>query len=81
MVSSLRSNARKMAPLIQKQELVQETARVITSKPVQRAVINSFLLVAGAITLLGTAAIATAVFFQNYVPDQIVTRPIHLQYG
>ncbi|GFP54731.1 hypothetical protein ACSS6W_002593 [Trichoderma asperelloides] len=62
-------------------ETFQETARVITSKPVQRAAVNVVLLVSGAVTLLGLAAIATVLFFQNFVPDQFVTTPVHLQYG
>ncbi|KAL7951654.1 hypothetical protein V8C42DRAFT_350138 [Trichoderma barbatum] len=59
----------------------QETARVVTSKPVQRAVVNIVLLVSGAVTLLCLAAVASVLFFQNFVPDQFVTTPIHLQYG
>lgn len=64
-----------------RQETFQETARVFTSKPVQRAAVNVVLLVSGAVTLLGLAAIATVLFFQNFVPDQFVTTPVHLQYG
>ncbi|KAM6479189.1 hypothetical protein HDV62DRAFT_382404 [Trichoderma sp. SZMC 28011] len=63
------------------QETFQETARVVTSKPVQRAVVNVVLLVSGAVTLLCLAAVASVLFFQNFVPDQFVTTPIHLQYG
>lgn len=62
-------------------ETFQETARVVTSKPVQRAVVNVVLLVSGAVTLLCLAAVASVLFFQNFVPDQFVTTPIHLQYG
>ncbi|KAL7938682.1 hypothetical protein V8C35DRAFT_319767 [Trichoderma chlorosporum] len=62
-------------------ETFQDTARVVTSKPVQRAVVNVVLLVSGAATLLCLAAVASVLFFQNFVPDQFVTTPIHLQYG
>ncbi|KAH6605859.1 sh3 domain-containing [Trichoderma cornu-damae] len=62
-------------------ETFQETARVFTSKPVQRAVVNGVLLVSGAVTLLCLAAVASVLFFQNFVPDQFVTTPVHLQYG
>ncbi|KAL7799201.1 tubulin-tyrosine ligase [Trichoderma ceciliae] len=62
-------------------ETFQETARVVTSKPVQRAVVNIVLLVSGAVTLLCLAAIASVLFFRNFVPDQFVTTPVHLQYG
>lgn len=64
-----------------RQETFQETARVVTSKPVQRAVVNLVLLVSGAVTLLCLAAVASVLFFQNFVPDQFVTTPVHLQYG
>jgi hypothetical protein len=64
-----------------RQETFQETARVVTSKPVQRAVVNIVLLVSGAVTLLCLAAVASVLFFQNFVPDQFVTTPVHLQYG
>ncbi|KAF7547802.1 hypothetical protein G7046_g8895 [Stylonectria norvegica] len=63
------------------QETVQETARVVTSKPVQRAVVHTVLFVSSVVTLFCFAAVASALFFQNFVPDQVVTRPVHLQYG
>ncbi|KND90681.1 Seipin [Tolypocladium ophioglossoides CBS 100239] len=62
-------------------DTLEETVRVVTSKPVQRAVVNTALLVSSAVTLFCLAAIATGLFFQNFVPDQFVTTPVHLQYG
>ncbi|KAJ4152707.1 hypothetical protein NW754_004505 [Fusarium falciforme] len=62
-------------------DTLQETARIVTSKPVQRAFVNSVLLVSGAVILLCTAAIASALFFQNFLPHEVVTMPVHLQYG
>ncbi|UNI22685.1 hypothetical protein JDV02_008549 [Purpureocillium takamizusanense] len=62
-------------------DAIEETARVVTSKPVQRAVVNTALLVSGATVLLLSASLATGLFFQNFVPDRFVTTPIHLQYG
>ncbi|EKJ75174.1 hypothetical protein FPSE_04647 [Fusarium pseudograminearum CS3096] len=62
-------------------ETLQETARVVTSKPVQRAVVNTVLLVSTAATLFCTAAIASVLFFQNFLPHEVVTLPVHLQYG
>ncbi|KAM5375735.1 hypothetical protein ACJZ2D_005918 [Fusarium nematophilum] len=62
-------------------ETLQETARVVTSKPVQRAVVNTVLLVSSAATLFCMAAIASALFFQNFLPHEVVTMPVHLQYG
>ncbi|EEU47301.1 uncharacterized protein NECHADRAFT_5671, partial [Fusarium vanettenii 77-13-4] len=55
--------------------------RIVTSKPVQRAFVNSVLLVSGAVILFCTAAIASALFFQNFLPHEVVTMPVHLQYG
>ncbi|KAK7220796.1 hypothetical protein V2G26_008799 [Clonostachys chloroleuca] len=60
---------------------LQESFRVATSKPVRRALVNTAILISGATTLLGLAAIATALFFQNYVPHRFLTTPVHLQYG
>lgn len=54
---------------------------MVTSKPVQRAVVNTALLVSGAAALLLLASLATGVFFQTFVPDRFVTTPVHLQYG
>ncbi|KAF4968027.1 hypothetical protein FSARC_4524 [Fusarium sarcochroum] len=62
-------------------ETLQETARLVTSKPVQRAVVNTVLLVSSAVTLFCTAAIASTLFFQNFLPHEVVTLPVHLQYS
>lgn len=53
---------------------------MITSKPAQRAAVNVVLLVSSAVTLFGLASLATALFFQNFVPDQFITTPVYLQY-
>lgn len=60
---------------------VQETARIVTSKSAKRAVVNSVILLAGASTLLFLASIGSALFFQNFVPDQVLSKPVYLQYG
>ncbi|KJZ73237.1 hypothetical protein HIM_07434 [Hirsutella minnesotensis 3608] len=62
-------------------ETLEETVRVATSKPVQRAAVHTALLASGAVTLFCLAAIATGLFFQNFVPDYHVSIPVHLQYG
>ncbi|KAF4441690.1 putative PEST phosphatase interacting protein [Fusarium austroafricanum] len=67
--------------IVSSMETLQETARVVTSKPVQRAVVNTVLLVSTAVTLFCTATIASVLFFQNFLPHEVVTLPIHLQYG
>ncbi|KOS17419.1 Seipin [Escovopsis weberi] len=68
-------------PESQPLETIKRSARAATSKPVQRAVVNSVLVVCGAVSLLCLAAIASLLFFQNFVPDQFVTTPVYLQYG
>lgn len=60
---------------------LRDTASAITSRPVQRALINLTLLTLGALSLLATAAIASALFFQNFVPHQVTSLPVYLQYG
>ncbi|KYK55153.1 tubulin-tyrosine ligase [Drechmeria coniospora] len=62
-------------------DTIEEAVRVVTSKPVQRAVVNTALFGSGAATLLFLASVATGLFFQNFVPHQFVTTPVHLQYG
>ncbi|CEJ91004.1 hypothetical protein VHEMI06749 [[Torrubiella] hemipterigena] len=62
-------------------ESIKDAARAATSKPVQRAVVNSVLLAISAATLFGFASIATALFFQNYLPEKAVSSPLYLQYG
>lgn len=56
-------------------------ARLASSKTVQRAILNSVLLLSSAAMLLGLAAVSSAIFFQKFVPEQCVTAPVHLQYG
>jgi len=68
-------------PLTIQQDTIQQTARAVTSKPVQRAVVNTILVVTGAVSLFCIAGLATALFFQNYFPDQVLSAPVHLQYG
>jgi len=63
------------------QETIQEAARVLTSKPAKRAVVNTVLLTAASFVLLFLAAVASALFFQGFVPDQVLSRPVYLQYG
>ncbi|KAJ3493466.1 hypothetical protein NLG97_g4714 [Lecanicillium saksenae] len=62
-------------------ETLREAIRTLTSKPMQRAVVNAILLASGIGTLLGLAAISSALFFQAYLPHQVVTAPVYLQYG
>lgn len=63
------------------QDTIQEAVRALTSKPAKRAVVNTVLLTAASFVLLFFAAIASALFFQSFVPDQVLSRPVYLQYG
>ncbi|PHH66574.1 hypothetical protein CDD81_7049 [Ophiocordyceps australis] len=62
-------------------DALEETVRAATSKPAQRAAVNTVLVASSTATLLCLATIATALFFHHFVPEQVVTTPIHLQYG
>ncbi|KAG5950497.1 hypothetical protein E4U53_004934 [Claviceps sorghi] len=61
-------------------DALEETARMATSKSAQRAAVNAVLLVSSAASLFALASLATALFFQNFVPDQFITTPVFLQY-
>ncbi|KAH8884670.1 hypothetical protein GQ53DRAFT_810735 [Thozetella sp. PMI_491] len=52
-----------------------------TSKSAQRTLLNTFLLVIASVILYGFAALAYLLFYHNYLPDQVTTIPVHLQYG
>lgn len=56
-------------------------ARAFTSKSAQRTVVNLTLLAASLISLLCLATIATGLFWHSYMPDQVITAPLYLQYG
>lgn len=64
---------------------IQEYARgaynAATSKTAQRTLLNTILVAASSTILFCMAAIAYLVFYHNYLPDQVTTIPIHLQYG
>ncbi|KAK1767652.1 putative adipose-regulatory protein-domain-containing protein [Phialemonium atrogriseum] len=47
----------------------------------KRSLLNSILVAISLVLLYALAAFAYLLFYQNYLPDQITTVPIHLQYG
>jgi len=53
----------------------------VTSKTAQRTLVNASLVIGGSTSLFCLAGIATSLFFHHYLPQQVVTVPIHLQYG
>lgn len=60
---------------------MQGAVRTITSRETKRAFVNAILLSAGAAALFFLATIASALFFQNFVPDKVLSVPVYLQYG
>ncbi|KAH6658859.1 putative adipose-regulatory protein-domain-containing protein [Plectosphaerella plurivora] len=55
--------------------------RLVTSRGIQRTALNLALLVTASLCLLSLAILATGLFFQNYLPDQVIETPLFLQYG
>lgn len=55
--------------------------RAATSKGMHRILIYISLLSAASIPLLFLATIATLSFYHNYLPDQVFSAPVYLQYG
>ncbi|OLN95991.1 Seipin [Colletotrichum chlorophyti] len=62
-------------------EALTLASRAATSKTAQRTLVNVSLLVGTTLFLLPFAIVASILFFHNYLPDQVVTIPVHLQYG
>src|SRR6266566_1166101 len=60
---------------------VARAIRVANSKVPWQALLHTTLLILGAIVLYSLAVIAYFVFYQKYLPDQVATVPVHLQYG
>ncbi|KAL0934204.1 cell division control protein [Colletotrichum truncatum] len=62
-------------------EALGKASRAAASKTAQRTLVNLSLLMGTSLILLPFAAIASVLFFRNYLPDHVVTVPVHLQYG
>ncbi|TLS25842.1 hypothetical protein PpBr36_07068 [Pyricularia pennisetigena] len=65
----------------QPQEYVKDGYRIATSKTAQRTMVQTVFLFSGSIILLCLSSLAYILFYRNYLPDQITTIPLHLQYG
>lgn len=61
--------------------MLSKASRAATSKTAQRTLVNASLLVGTSLFLLPFAAIASVLFFRDYLPEQVVTTAVHLQYG
>lgn len=63
------------------QDVLRQTYRAATSKTAQRTLLNTVLLTFASTFLYALAAAAYIIFYNAYLPDQVTTLPIHLQYG
>lgn len=52
-----------------------------TSKTAQRTLLNTVLFGILSAGLLALACLAYLAFYHEYLPDQVFTVPVHLQYG
>lgn len=53
----------------------------ITSKTAQRTVLTTLLFAFLSSVLFGFACVGYLAFYHEYLPDQVMTVPVHLQYG
>ncbi|KAK3381594.1 putative adipose-regulatory protein-domain-containing protein [Podospora didyma] len=53
----------------------------LTSKTAQKSLLYTILFTSASAVLYGFAAVSYLVFYHNYLPDQITTVPVYLQYG
>jgi hypothetical protein len=64
-----------------KQDVARDTYRAATSRQAQSTLLGTVLLVSTSVLLFGLAAVSYLLFYHNYLPDQVTTVPVHLQYG
>ena len=62
-------------------ETAVDIYNAVTSKPAQRTLLYTVLLGFGAAILYGSSIIGYILFYHSYLPDQIKSIPVHLQYG
>jgi len=63
------------------QDLILRPIRLASSKPAQKAYLNTVLFLAGSAVLWGLAASAYTLFYMSYIPKIGIERVVHLQYG
>lgn len=63
------------------QDLARKSDRGTTIRTVKWTLLNALLVVIASAVLYALAVFAYLLFYHNYLPDQITTVPIHLQYG
>lgn len=62
-------------------DTVSTVYRAATSKTAQRTVLTTLLFAFLSSVLFGLACVAYLAFYHEYLPDQVTTVPVHLQYG
>lgn len=55
--------------------------RAATSKTAQRTVLTTLMFAFLSSVLFGLACVGYLAFYHEYLPDQVTTVPVHLQYG
>ncbi|KAK3332071.1 putative adipose-regulatory protein-domain-containing protein [Cercophora scortea] len=71
-----------MGPLLETlAECSNQIYELFTSKSTQRTLVNTVLAVITSAFLYGLAVVAYLLFYNGYLPDQVTTVPVHLQYG
>lgn len=55
--------------------------RALTSKTAQRTLLTTVLFALGSVVLFAVACVGYLAFYHNYLPDQVISLPVHLQYG
>lgn len=55
--------------------------RALTSKTAQRTLLTTVLFSLVSVVLFAVACVGYLAFYHNYLPDQVISLPIHLQYG
>lgn len=55
--------------------------RALTSKTAQRTLVTTVLFSLVSVILFAVACVGYLAFYHNYLPNQVVSLPVHLQYG
>ncbi|KAB5542918.1 putative adipose-regulatory protein-domain-containing protein [Coniochaeta sp. 2T2.1] len=64
-----------------KMDILNQAYATLTSKTAQRTLLNTVLLTTFSTILYGLAALVYVASYNAYLPDQITTLPLHLQYN
>jgi seipin len=62
------------------QEYAKCLAGAVTAPRAQRLYLNTLLFATTSAVLLFIASVAYPTFYYNYVPEKVVSIPVHLQY-